>query len=139
MLCIYLEINTNYVYPCRGPIYPWRGPLFPLSGTGTPPGGLVLFFQYMQLYLIINSPCRGLVPLLEDWCCYPNICSLQLYLHLILLEGLADGLLSINPSPQVTTFIIGQLDPKCMFNSIMYVQLYYYLNPEAQSQVVERQ
>ena len=27
VLCIYLEINTNYVYPCRGPMYPWRGPV----------------------------------------------------------------------------------------------------------------
>ena len=26
VLCIYLEINTNYVHPCRGPICPWRGP-----------------------------------------------------------------------------------------------------------------
>ena len=84
MLCIYLEINTNYVYPCRGPIYPWRGPEFPLSGTGTPPGGLVRSFHYMQLYL--------------------TLC-------LILFEGLVDGLLSINPSPQVNTCIIGQLVP----------------------------
>ena len=63
--------------PWQGPIYPCRGPKVPLSGTGTPPGGLVLSFQYMQLYLI----------------------------------GLADGLLSVNPSPQVTTCIIGQLIP----------------------------
>ena len=66
MLCIYSEINTNYKYP--------------LSETGTPSEGLLMFFQYMQLYLI------G-------------------------FEGLADGLLSVNPSPQVTTCIIGQLIP----------------------------
>ena len=63
---------------------PVSGPKVPLSGTGTPPGGLVRSFQYMQLYLI---------------------------LCLILFEGLADGLLSINPSPQVTTCIIGQSIP----------------------------
>ena len=58
LLYIYLEINTNYVYPCRGPVpsvkdrnHLCRGPEFPLSGTGTPPEGLVMSFQYMQLYL----------------------------------------------------------------------------------------
>ena len=80
LLCIYLEINTNYVSPWRGPIYPWRGPEFPLVGTGTPPGGLVRSFPYMQLYL--------------------TLC-------LTLFEGLVDELLSINPSPQVNTGIIG--------------------------------
>ena len=80
MLCIYLEINTNYMYPCWGLIYPCRGLKVPLSGTGTPSEGLVVFFQYMQLYLI------G-------------------------FEGLADGLLSVNPSPQVNTCLIGQLIP----------------------------
>ena len=63
-----------------GPIYPWQGPKVPLSGTGTPPGGLVLSFQYMQLYLIGFG-------------------------------GLADGLLSVNLSPQVNTCLIGQLMP----------------------------
>ena len=80
LLCIYLEINTNYVSPWRGPIYPWRGPEFPLAGTVTPPGGLVRSFPYMQLYL--------------------TLC-------LTLFEGLVDELLSINPSPQVNTGIIG--------------------------------
>ena len=60
MLCIYLEINTNYVYPCRGLVpsvkdrnHLCRGPEFPLSGTGIPPEGLVMSFQYMQLYLTL--------------------------------------------------------------------------------------
>ena len=65
-------INT----PWWGPVHPCGGPKVPLSGTSTPPGGLVLSFQYMQLYLI------G-------------------------FEGLADGLLSVNPSPQVNTCLIG--------------------------------
>ena len=117
MLCIYLEINTNYKYPLAG-----TGT--PLSGTAIPLGGDRYPFWRTGVVIPIYAA------------------FIQLCLHLILLEGLvglADGLLSINPSPQVTTFIIGQLDPKCMFNSIMYVQQYYYLNPEAQSQVVERQ
>ena len=80
MLCIYLEINTNYMYPCRGLIYPWWGLKVPVSGTSTPPGGLVRSFHDMQLFLIK-------------------------------LEGLVDGLLSVNPIPQVTTCIIGQLIP----------------------------
>ena len=80
VLCIYLEINTNYVSPWRGPIYPWQGLEFPLAETGTPPGGLVRSFPYMQLYL--------------------TLC-------LTLFEGLVDELLSINPSPQVNTGIIG--------------------------------
>ena len=63
------------------------GTEIPMLGTETPvlrtctlSEGLVMFFQYMQLYLIR-------------------------------FEGLADGLLSVNPSPQVTTCIIGQLIP----------------------------
>ena len=128
VMYLWKSILTNS--PWRGPVHPWRGPQFPLAGTGTPPGGLVLFFQYMQLYLITNTPWQGPV----HPCGGPQfplagtgtppgglVLSLQ-YLQLSLV-GLADGLLSINPSPQVTTFIIGQLDPKCMFNSIIYVRV----------------
>ena len=103
--------------------YPLAGTGTPLSGTAIPLGGDRYPFWRTGVVIPIYAAC------------------IQLCLHLILLEGLvglADGLLSINPSPQVTTFIIGQLDPKCMFNFIMYVQQYYYLNPEAQSQVVEK-
>ena len=118
MLCIYLEINTNYKYPLVGTGTPLWGLQFPLAGTGTPPGGLVLFFQYMQLYLITNTPWRGPV----HPCGGPQFPSAGTgtppgglvlffqYMQLYLI-GLADGLLSVNPSPQVTACIIGQLIP----------------------------
>ena len=80
MLCIYLEINTNYKYPLSETGTPLWGTKSPSARDRYPSEGLVMFFQYMQLYLI------G-------------------------FEGLADGLLSVNPSPQVTTCIIGQLIP----------------------------
>ena len=47
----------DYAYLCRGPVHPCWGP---------------------------QSPCRGPVPLLEDWCCYPNICSI--YTALLALD-----------------------------------------------------
>ena len=104
--------------PWRGLVHPCGGPQFPSAGTGTPPGGLVLFFQYMQLYLITNTPWQGPV----HPCGGPQFPSVGTgtppgglvlffqYMQLSLI-GLADGLLSVNPSPQVTACIIGQLIP----------------------------
>ena len=63
-----------------GTAIPMLGTCTLRRGPVTLSEGLVMFFQYMQLYLIR-------------------------------FEGLADGLLSVNPSPQVTTCIIGQLIP----------------------------
>ena len=71
--------------------------------------------------LIINTPCRRpvhpcggpKVPLLGTGTPSEGLVRFfhNMQLYLIRLEGLADGLLSVNPSPRVTTCIIGQLIP----------------------------
>ena len=58
-----------------------------MSGTDIPMSGT-------------RNPSEGLVRFFQ-----------YMQLYLIGFEGLADGLLSVNPSPQVTTCLIGQLIP----------------------------
>ena len=68
-------------------MYPCQGPIYPWRGPKVP-------------LLGTGTPPGGLVRPFYN-----------MQLLLIKLEGLADGLLSVNPSPQVTTCIIGQLIP----------------------------
>ena len=141
VLCIYLEINTNYKYPLAGTGAPLWGTAIPLGGDRYPSWrtGIVLpiyaaLLDYKYPLAGTGAPLWGTaIPLGGDW--YPSWrTGTVLPIHAAFLDWIGWWI----------TVSQSKSSGHCLYHwsvdTIMYVQLYYYLNPEAQSsREVERE